>query len=258
MSLHLNNHSVLPRAEHLPILNYTHNDDPWHRSDNYSRGCFNCPLSLLDPGGKVPGDTPQRSFELPSLRDRDVSWGSSSFIYSLGSWTGTFAHCNLISNFMSLLTASLDYINNSMLLEIQDSLVAQTVKNLSAMQETWVQPLRWEEPLEKEMATHSCILAWRIPWTEDPGGIHSPWDHKGLDTTEWLTFTFIVNTGPISATSYRSHKLCLFYWLINFLKAFLVQRLAPPPLQLSNSFSSVSQRLATPPANERFCSSLCA
>ena len=60
---------------------------------------------------------------------------------------------------MSLLTASLDYINNSMLLEIQDFLVAQTVKNLPAMQETWVQPLGWEDPLEKELTTHSSILA---------------------------------------------------------------------------------------------------
>ena len=49
------------------------------------------------------------------------------------------------------------------------SLVAQTVKNPSAMQETWVRSLDWEDPLEKEMATHSSILAWRIPWTEDPG-----------------------------------------------------------------------------------------
>ena len=49
------------------------------------------------------------------------------------------------------------------------SLVAQTVKNPSAMQETWVRSLDWEDPLEKEMATHSSILAWRIPWIEDPG-----------------------------------------------------------------------------------------
>ena len=49
------------------------------------------------------------------------------------------------------------------------SLVAQLVKNLSAMQETWVQFLGWEDPLKKEMATHSSILAWRIPWTEEPG-----------------------------------------------------------------------------------------
>ena len=45
------------------------------------------------------------------------------------------------------------------------SLVAQTLKNLPAMWETWVQSLGWEDPLEKEMAAHSSILAWRIPWT---------------------------------------------------------------------------------------------
>ena len=52
------------------------------------------------------------------------------------------------------------------------SLVAQTVKNLPAMQETWVQSLGQEDPLEKGMATHSSILAWRIPWTEEPGGLY--------------------------------------------------------------------------------------
>ena len=50
------------------------------------------------------------------------------------------------------------------------SLGAQMVKNLPAKQETWVQSLGWEYPLEKGMATHSSILAWRIPWTENPGG----------------------------------------------------------------------------------------
>ena len=49
----------------------------------------------------------------------------------------------------------------------------QTVKNLPAMQETWVRSLGWEDPLEKEMATHSNILAWRIPWTEEPCGLLS-------------------------------------------------------------------------------------
>ena len=53
------------------------------------------------------------------------------------------------------------------------SLVAQSVKNLPAMQETWVQSLGQEDPLEKETATHSSILAWRIPWTEKPGGLES-------------------------------------------------------------------------------------
>ena len=53
------------------------------------------------------------------------------------------------------------------------SLVAQTVKNLPAMWETWVQSLDWENPLEKEIGTHSSILAWRIPWTEEPGKLQS-------------------------------------------------------------------------------------
>ena len=53
------------------------------------------------------------------------------------------------------------------------SLVAQTVKNLPAMQVTWVRSLGWEDPLEKEVTTHSRVLAWRIPWTEDPGGLQS-------------------------------------------------------------------------------------
>ena len=53
------------------------------------------------------------------------------------------------------------------------SLVAQTVKRLSTMWETWVQSLGQEDPLEKEMATHSSILAWKIPWTEEPGRLQS-------------------------------------------------------------------------------------
>ena len=53
------------------------------------------------------------------------------------------------------------------------SLVAQTVKNLPAMPETQVQSLGWKEPLKEEMATHSSIFAWEIPWTEEPGGLQS-------------------------------------------------------------------------------------
>ena len=53
------------------------------------------------------------------------------------------------------------------------SLVAQMVKHLPTVWETWVQSLGWEDPLEKGKATHSSILAWRIPWTEDPGGLQS-------------------------------------------------------------------------------------
>jgi len=55
------------------------------------------------------------------------------------------------------------------------SMVAQMVKNLSAMQETWFRSLGWEDPLEKGMATHSSVLAWKIPWTEEPGRLWSTW-----------------------------------------------------------------------------------
>ena len=57
--------------------------------------------------------------------------------------------------------------------KVTGSLVARMVKNLPAMWETWVRALGLEEPLEKEMATHSSILAWRIPWTEEPGRLQS-------------------------------------------------------------------------------------
>ena len=55
----------------------------------------------------------------------------------------------------------------------QDSLVDQAVKNLPVVQEAQVRSLGWEDPLEKEMATHSSILAWKISWTEEPGGLQS-------------------------------------------------------------------------------------
>ena len=64
-------------------------------------------------------------------------------------------------------------VSVSNLLIIGTSLVAQVVKNVLAIQETTVRSLDWEEPLEKGMTTHSRILAWRIPWTEDPGGPQS-------------------------------------------------------------------------------------
>ena len=56
---------------------------------------------------------------------------------------------------------------------IEASLVAQSVKNPPMMQETWVRSLGWENPLEKQMARHASILAWEIPWTEEPGGLQS-------------------------------------------------------------------------------------
>ena len=64
-----------------------------------------------------------------------------------------------------------------------NSLVAQMVKTLTAMQEAWVQSLGGEDPLEKGMPTHSSVLAWRIPWTEKTGRL-CPWGCQELDTTE--------------------------------------------------------------------------
>jgi len=64
------------------------------------------------------------------------------------------------------------------------SLVAQLVKNLPVKRETWVRALIWEDPLEKEKATHSSILAWRIPWA-----VYSPWGLKESDTTKRLSLS---------------------------------------------------------------------
>ena len=77
--------------------------------------------------------------------------------------------------------------------------MAQLVKNLPAMRETWVQSLGREDPLEKEMATHSSFLAWRIPWTEEPGGLQSM-GHKELDIIEQLTLTChsVLRASPVA------------------------------------------------------------
>ena len=64
--------------------------------------------------------------------------------------------------------------------------MTQMVKNLPAMQETWVPSLGWEDALEDDMATHASILAWRIPRTEEAGR-YSPWGHKGSDVAQPLT-----------------------------------------------------------------------
>ena len=67
--------------------------------------------------------------------------------------------------------------------------MAQTIKCLPTMWETWLQSLGWED-MEKEMATHFSILAWKIPWMDERGRLRSPWGLKELDTTERLHFFF--------------------------------------------------------------------
>ena len=75
----------------------------------------------------------------------------------------------------------------NLLLNVRDSLVAQTVKCLPAMQETRVWSPGREDPLEKEMATNSSTLAYKIPWVEEPVG-YSPWGRKESDRTEQIHF----------------------------------------------------------------------
>ena len=82
------------------------------------------------------------------------------------------------------------------------------VKNLPAMWKTWVWSLGQEVPLEKGMATHSSILAWIIPWIEEPGG-YTPWGLKESDITEWLTL---------------SHTYYCFLYITLFLCSYLFLR----------------------------------
>ena len=81
------------------------------------------------------------------------------------------------------------------------SLVAQLVKNLPAMQKTWVQSLGWEDPLEKGKATHSSILTWRILRT-------IPWGHKESDTTKWLSLTYLLEALLKYSTNISTPILC--------------------------------------------------
>ena len=78
-------------------------------------------------------------------------------------------------DFLALTSRNLSYIYllNKRYAKRNTSLVAQRVKRLLTTWETWVQSLGWEDPLEKEMATQSSILAWKIPWTEEPGRLQS-------------------------------------------------------------------------------------
>ena len=105
--------------------------------------------------------------------------------------------------------------------------MAQLVKNLSAMQETWVGSLDREDPLEKGIATHSSSLAWRIPWTEELGRLYSPWDRKESDTTVRLTFAFssVVYTVnpqvPIHPTTSPFPSWCSYVYSIYLWSLFL-------------------------------------
>ena len=99
---------------------------------------------------------------------------------------------------------------------IRASLIAQLVKNLSAMQEIWVWSLGWEDPLEKGMVIHSSIFAWRIPWTEEPGRLQSlgsqrvghDWATKEKREMDKNKHAFASVTA-ITTQDYNQKSLCL-------------------------------------------------
>ena len=91
--------------------------------------------------------------------------------------------------------------------------VAQMVKNLPVMPETWVWPLVWEDPLGKGMATHSSILAWEIPWTEEPDS-YSLWGCKESDRTEQLILSLFFPLICEPRNGILSLVFLLTYWVI--------------------------------------------
>ena len=111
-------------------------------------------------------------------------WWEAFRVINLEMWVGgpTYSVLGTMRNHFSSV-----HLGHGLLIN-RASLVAQGLKNLPAVQDTLVWSLGWEEPLEEEMATHSSILAWRIPWTEE-ATVHS----KESDTTEQLTFWLWLN-----------------------------------------------------------------
>ena len=104
---------------------------------------------------------------------------------------------------------------------LQISLMAQRLKHLPPMQETWVQSLGREDPLEKEMATHSSILAWRIPWTEEPCRLQCTGSQRVRH--DWVTSPYddsrsslLIISGTMDVESCQNIFLYLVRWSYNF------------------------------------------
>ena len=116
-------------------------------------------------------------------------------------------------------------------------LVAQRLKRLPAMWETWVRFLGQEDPLEKEMATHSSILAWRIPWTEEPGGLQSTGSQRvghHWVTSLSLSFTCSQNQAAVSRQD-NANALCPHHQyevFFRILQLLLRSVLEPTPINL--------------------------
>ena len=104
---------------------------------------------------------------------------------------------------------------------LSSSLVAQMVKNLPAMKETWVQSLGQEDTLEKGMATHYSILAWRIPWTEKPGGLQSMGSQIVRHNWATNTFTSFIQSYMIPG-HLRSSSILNLWWIKRWYSLFLI------------------------------------
>ena len=127
-----------------------------------------------------------------------------SHLYMTTGKTTALTIWTFVSKVMSLLFNTLSRFVTAFLPRFSlASLVAQMLKHLPAMWETWVRYLGWEDPLEKKMATHSSILAWRIPWMEEPGGLQSTGSQRvghdwatsfsfSLSSKEQVSFNFVI------------------------------------------------------------------
>ena len=118
-------------------------------------------------------------------------------------WKGRFGRVCTV--FLCSLPSSVHSFNYHSSYLPLDSLVAQMVKSLPTMQETWVQSLDQENPLEKGMATHCSILAWKIPWMEEPGGLQSIGSQRvGHDWATSLSFSFHLPLDPSKVPWYHT------------------------------------------------------
>ena len=148
-----------------------------------------------------------------------------TYLFHIPADTAHFKHFFMLGEYFTI-CAFHNSFNHSTVIDVWvaskwASLVAQIVKNPPAMQKTWVQSLGWEDPLEKGMATHATIIAWRIPWIEEPGRLQSmELQRVGHD---WATIFFIVH-------NLFSHSTVIDIWVVS---KFL-------PLQTLSSFVNMS------------------
>ena len=142
--------------------------------------------------------------QIVERKSPSVKWGSQTAIFRSGRKTSkaTSTYDCVIGTVTRGATAQ------QLLLK---HLIKKKIKNMPAVQETWIQSLVWEDPLEKGAATHSSVLAWRIPWQRSLVG-YSPWGHKMSYTTERLTLSLslkydIKNPCPLGFRIIVKHAL---------------------------------------------------